>query len=123
MAHRVVEELVRNGRVVRPDSGISSVYELDKGLLVARLAPDGPAERAGLRGPKEVIVRRFGVPYRTLDRAKADLIVAVDGKPVTTLDELLTHVEAHKPGEKVVLSIIREGEKMDVAVELGETRN
>jgi S1-C subfamily serine protease len=66
----VVEELIQFGRVIRPDCGIFSVYETEAGLLIARLVPEGPAERAGLRGPKEVVMRRGGFVYRGLDRKR-----------------------------------------------------
>jgi S1-C subfamily serine protease len=122
-AHRVVEELIRHGRVIRPDCGIFSVYELDKGLLVARLVPDGPAEKAGLRGPQVVISRRGGFVYRTVDRSKADLVTAVDGKPVHTLDDLLAYVESKKPGDSVTLTVLREGKRMEVKVQLEEAQN
>ena len=69
-----------------------------------------------------VTVNRGGFILRTMDRSKADLIVAVDGKPVHTFDDLLTHVESKKPGDKVVLSIIREGEKLDLPVTLQQAR-
>jgi S1-C subfamily serine protease len=121
-AHRVIAELIQFGKVIRADCGIFSVYELDKGLLVARLVPEGPAQRAGLKGPQEVTVRRGGFVYRGLDRAKADLITAVDGKPVKTLDELLTYVESKKPGDKVTFTIQREGKRVEVEVELEQSR-
>jgi S1-C subfamily serine protease len=46
---RIVPHLIAKGKVVRPDAGIARVYQSDAGLVVAELAPDGPAERAGLR--------------------------------------------------------------------------
>ena len=49
---RVVPQLIQNGRVRRPDSGIARVYQTDRGLLIATLVPGGPAERAGLQGPR-----------------------------------------------------------------------
>jgi S1-C subfamily serine protease len=122
-ARRVVDELIRFGRVIRPDCGIFSVYELDQGLLIDRLTPGGPAERAGLRGPEVVTLRRGGVVYQGVDRSKADLILAVDGKPVKSLDDLLTHVEGKKPGDRVVLTVVRDGERKDVPVELEQARN
>jgi S1-C subfamily serine protease len=122
-ARRVVEELIKFGRVIRADCGIFSVYEREQGLLLARLVPDGPADRAGLRGPQETIVRRNGATYRALDRSKADLVVAVDGKSVRTLDEMLTQVEAKKPGQRVTFTVVREGKKIDVPVELEPTKN
>jgi S1-C subfamily serine protease len=122
-ARRVVEELIRYGKVIRADCGIFSVYETEKGLLIARLAPDGPAEKAGLRGPRRVTIRREGLVFQGVDRAAADLVVAVDGKPVRTLEDLLTEVEKKRPGERAVFSILREGEKRDVAVELEQARN
>jgi S1-C subfamily serine protease len=118
VARRVVEELIRIGKIVRPDCGIFSVLETDKGLLVNRLTPDGPAERAGLKGPQEQ-TKQFGAQtIRIFDRSKADLIVAVDGRRVRTLDDLLSYVEGKKAGEKVTLRIIREGKELDVPVTL-----
>jgi S1-C subfamily serine protease len=122
-ARRVVDELLRYGKVIRADCGVFSVYELDQGLLIARLAPDGPAEKAGLRGPQRVVVRRDGIVYQGVDRSKADLILAVDGKAVKTLEDLLTEVEKKRPGEKAVFTILREGAKKDVAVELEQAKN
>ncbi|HXG11611.1 MAG TPA: trypsin-like peptidase domain-containing protein [Gemmataceae bacterium] len=122
-ARRVVADLIRYGRVIRPDCGIFSVYELERGLLIARLVPGGPAQRAGLRGPEEVLVRRGGVVYRRLDRSKADLIVAVDGKPARSFDDLLSYVESKKPGDLITLTVVREGERLDIPVTLELSRN
>jgi S1-C subfamily serine protease len=122
-ARRVVEELLRYGKVIRADCGIFSVYEVEQGLLIARLAPGGAAEKAGLRGPRRVTVRREGLVYQGIDRSAADLVLAVDGKPVRTLEDLLTEVEKKRPGERAVFGILRDGEKRDVPVELEQARN
>jgi S1-C subfamily serine protease len=121
-ARRVVEDLLRMGKVVRADCGIASVLETDKGLLITRLTPDGPAEKAGLRGPEVVKVRRGGYVYQGLDRSKADRIVALDGKPVKSLDDLFAYVEGKKSGESVVFTVLRDGEKVDVKVELEQSK-
>lgn len=75
-ARRVVEDILRFGRVIRPDIGLLGVFQRDEGLLVARLAPDGPAARAGLRGPEVKLLQRGGILFRSLDRSRADLIIA-----------------------------------------------
>ncbi|HPP52194.1 MAG TPA: trypsin-like peptidase domain-containing protein, partial [Thermoguttaceae bacterium] len=51
---RVVPQLIENGRVRRPDVGILRVYQTERGLLVAALAPGGAAEKAGIRGPQVI---------------------------------------------------------------------
>jgi S1-C subfamily serine protease len=122
-ARRVVEELLRYGKVIRADCGIFSVYEVEQGLLIARLAPDGAAEKAGLRGPGRVAVRRDGIVSQGIDRSKADLILAVNGKAVRTLEDLLTETEKKRPGEEAVFRIMREGERREVAVVLGQAKN
>jgi len=122
-ARRVVEELIRHGRVIRPDAGILGLIPTDDGLMVARLAPNGPAARAGLRGPEEKVVQRGAFFFRGIDRSRADLIVAVEGKEVRTVDDFLTAVEAKRPGEQVTITVVREGRKVDVALELEATRN
>jgi S1-C subfamily serine protease len=120
---RVVPQLIEKGRVLRPDAGILKVYQTEAGLLIATLAPGGPAERAGLRGPKLVRERRrqgvFSYDYTTVDRSAADLIVAVDGAAIATADEFLTAIETKQPGDEVLLAVVREGRELQVPVRLG----
>lgn len=119
---RVVPELMRNGRVIRPEIGIGRTYQTERGLLVATLVPGGAAERAGLRGFRVVRQRRQEGPFvyekQYIDRSKADLIVAIDGQPIQTLDDLLSVVESKRPGDTVVLGVVREGKRLDVPVKL-----
>jgi S1-C subfamily serine protease len=123
IAKQIVAELIEHGHVTRPEIGIANAYQTDKGLLIASLVQDGAAERAGLRGPKVVVIRRNGFEYRTIDRTKADLVIGVDGRRIRTLDDLLSYVETKKVGDKVVLNVIRDGEQIEVPVELDETRS
>jgi S1-C subfamily serine protease len=67
-------------------------------------------------------VRRGGFLYRSVERSKADLILSVDGKPVKTLDDLLSYVESKKPGDQVVFKVLREGQRIDGLVELEQTQ-
>jgi len=123
MVKRVVPELFAHGRVLRPVIGIATVYETEQGLLVVEVVPDGPADRAGIRGFKWVTKRERTGPFITersyLDRTNADLIVAVNGKRVQTGDGLLDIVESFQPGEQVRLTVVREGRMSEIAVTLG----
>ncbi len=121
LAKRVVPELIQHGRVIRPDIGIQRVYETEKGLLIARLAPGGPAEKANLRGPKVVRSRRGVFIVESIDRSAADLIVAVDKKPVESTDDFLRYIEAQKIGDQVELTVIRDGRRINVPVTLGQS--
>ncbi len=119
---RVVPQLIKSGRVTRPDVGIARVYQTAEGLLIAQLSPGGPAERAGLQGPKvERHQKRQGpfvYEYQTIDRKAADLIVGVDGQKVKTADEFLDIIESKDPGDRVVLTVVREGRAVQVPVVL-----
>ncbi len=123
---RVVPQLVANGRVRRPEVGIVRVYQTDKGLLIATLTPGGAAERAGLQGFKVVREQRRQGPVvyelQTIDRSAADLIVAVDGKPVHSADDFLDAIESKRAGDQVVLTVVRGGQqrKVPVRLEVGE---
>jgi S1-C subfamily serine protease len=116
---RVVPQLLRHGRVIRPETGIQHVLETEKGLRIAALTPGGPAERAGLRGPNVTQIVRGPIPWTRIDRAAADLIVAVDGEEVRTADDFLSLVERKRPGDTVVLRVVRGGQTADVPVVLG----
>ncbi|MBW3542479.1 MAG: trypsin-like peptidase domain-containing protein [Planctomycetes bacterium] len=116
---RVVPQLVKHGRVIRPEIGIVKVYETEKGLLISRLVPGGPAERAGLRGPRIERVRRGLLIIEREDRSAADLIVGVDAEEVRTTDDFLGYIEARRPGDTVELKIIRDSRPLAVPVVLG----
>jgi S1-C subfamily serine protease len=51
-----------------------------------------------------------------VDRAGADLIVAVAGHDVRTADDFLSAVESRNPGEQVLITVQREGHQLDVPV-------
>lgn len=119
---RVVPQLIEAGRVVRPDIGIARVYQTAEGLLVAQLVPGGPAEKAGLQGPKvEQHQKRQGpfvYEYQTIDRKAADTIVGVDSQAVKTADEFIGVIESKEPGDQVTLSVVRNGRTIQVPVVL-----
>lgn len=119
---RIVPQLIHQGRVVRPDAGIARVYQSEAGLLVAAVVPDGPAERAGVRGFRVIRERRrqgpFLAEFERVDRTGADLIVAVAGEPVKTADDFLSLIESRNPGDRVLLTVIREGHSLDIPVTL-----
>lgn len=124
---RVVPQLIEKGRVVRPEIGIARVYETERGLLIATLTPGGPAETAGLRGPKLVRERRRQGPFvyesQSIDRKAADLIVAVDGEKIHSADEFLSAIESKRPGEEVAVTVVRGGRETQIPVRLGESQD
>jgi len=117
---RIVPQLIQRGKVIRPDAGVARVYQTDAGLLVAAVAPDGPAEQAGMRGFKVVRERRrqgpFVAEFERVDRTAADVIVAVAGEPVRTADDFLSAVESKNPGDQVLITVGREGHRLDLPV-------
>jgi S1-C subfamily serine protease len=119
---RIVPQLIQRGKVIRPDAGIARVYQSDKGLLVAALTPEGPSERAGMRGFKVVRERRrqgpFVAEFERVDRSGADLIVAVAGETVRTADDFLAAIESRNPGDQVLIAVEREGHRLELPVVL-----
>lgn len=120
LLRRVIPELLEHGRVLRPDIGISEVLQTESGLRVLRLDPEGPADKAGIRGPS-IRRRQSGiVVWQYEDRSAADLIVGVNGKETLNVDEFLSEIESHRPGETVTLFIVRDDKPLRVDVVLGE---
>jgi S1-C subfamily serine protease len=87
--------------------------------LVAQLQPGGPAERAGLRGPR--ITRRgtslLGVTR--IDYSAADIVLAVDGEEVKSQDDFLNAIERKRPNDQVELTVLRDGKRINLSVTLG----
>jgi S1-C subfamily serine protease len=122
---RYIPELIAAGKITRPDIGIVAVMETDKGLQIVGTNEGGPAAKSGLRGWRIIRqqVRRgpFVQTIQKQDRDHADYILAVDGKPVDSGNSLIDAIEAHRPGDSVTLTILREGQSQQVAVTLGST--
>jgi S1-C subfamily serine protease len=114
--NRIVPELIRHGKVIRPDLGVqlaedawSRARRID-GVMLWWVNPKGPAGQAGLHGIR-----------RTREGALAgDIITAVEGKPVHNRDDLYTQLEKHAVGDKVTLTIQRGDDSKDVEVTLGQ---
>ena len=126
-AKAVLNDLVTLGRVRRPAIGITNLPVSEdfaaeigvpsEGLLIQRVVPDGPADKAGLRGGNKTA---YLGNYRIL--LGGDLIIAFNGQKVSTLRDLSGMLNNHKAGETVTLTIYRGKQKMDVKVTLTEVR-
>jgi S1-C subfamily serine protease len=119
---RILDQLIHNGRVIRADLGIRRFLATGKGLLVVSVAEGGPADRAGIQGVKVRLKQLApGFVRPSIDADSADLIVAVDQQRVKSLEELLTEVEKHQPGEAVQITVVRDGELTKIPVRLGQS--
>jgi serine protease Do len=110
VAASVSRQLIANGKVSRgyigatvqdvtPEIGESLGVTAHHGALVADVVPDGPSARAGLHS--------------------GDLIVGVDGHPVTSSSDLTRQVALVRSGEDVRLEVRRDGAMRSVAVRSG----
>ena len=115
---RVVPELIQHGRFIRPEFGIDEVTRTEEGLRIITMVPDGPAARAGLKGPEIRRSKRGFVTFETRDVSRADVIVGVNGKKTLKPDEFLSEVESHRPGDRITIDVLREGAVVSVPITL-----
>lgn len=123
---QVVPVLIEEGSYDYPYLGISSREDLtldmiealglarQTGAYVVSVVPGSPADRAGLKGGSG----DSGFP----DLPKGgDLIIGIDGREVNTFSQMLSYLIANKkPGDEVVLTILRGTEEMEVNLTLGK---
>jgi len=109
MAKGVYEQLKDNGKVVRGflgveignlESGMGEFFAAgsDKGAIVMSVVKDSPAEKAGIKAD--------------------DIVVELQGEPVTGANELMNRIAVQKPGTEVELVILREGKRKTFTVTL-----
>ena len=110
LARRVAEDLMRDGVVHRPMIGVEIRDATSADAEVFRLpSPDGAVVAAEPRGPAQRAGLRLG-----------DVIVALDGQAVPNTGELMEQVMRKRPGDRVVLDVIRYGERRRVELRLEE---
>jgi S1-C subfamily serine protease len=122
-AKDVVQQLAQNGKVVHPYLGISgfgitsemaNLFPTDRGVAVAKVAHGSPAQKAGIKGGDQV--QDVG---GTRIITGGDVIVAIDGKPVTDMTQLQTMISNDRVGQQVSVKILRGSQTMTVQVTLG----
>ncbi len=115
---RVVPQLIKNRRYVRPTLGIriddrvaGAILERlgRQGVLVLGVEPDSPAKRAGL---KPTFRDSLG------DLVLGDLILAVEGRAVESTDDLLNALERTQAGSTIVLRLLRDDAEIDLKVDM-----
>lgn len=126
---RVVPAIINSGSYAYPYLGISSYsYDLildewealgltqTSGVYVMEVTPGGPAEQAGLKAGTHVT--SISGLY-----SGGDLITQVDGRTVLMYSDLISYIMANKsPGDVVQLTIIRDGQEMQIPLTLGSRK-
>ncbi len=115
--NRVVPELIKNGKVLRPDLGVKLYDErrlrqarYDKGVMIDRVVKNGPADRAGLKG---VVYSGRSVTQ------PGDLIVAINGQAVNDTEDYERVVRELTPGEPAQVKFVRGTTEMEASVTVG----
>jgi S1-C subfamily serine protease len=115
--NRIVPQIIAKGRVERPSLSVQfnqSVSDLllrrvgIDGVLILAVEPDSPAERAGLRGSSR---DPNGITL-------GDIIQAIDGFAVHSVDDIYRILDRHSAGDVVKLTILRNGQQVEVPIEL-----
>lgn len=124
-AKKVVPQLIEKGKVSRPWLGITAqdinaeIANLLKlpsaGILVAKVEKDSPADKAGIRGGKNAVM--IGNLKIIIG---GDLIIAIDGKPIKNMDQVVEEIEQKDIGQTIELTVLRDKKQRIVRVTLAE---
>jgi len=126
--NQVVPTLIEDGGFKHPYLGISgstlgreiaeamNLNANTKGALVGEVVEGGPAAEAGLLGnTDETSIDGQAIPVG------GDVIIAINGDEIKSMDELIAYLLGNtRVGETVTLTILRDGNPMEVGVTLGE---
>jgi 2-alkenal reductase len=124
-AKRSMAQLVATGRVVYAYLGVTTEtltptlarhlgYGAARGAIVSAVRDGSPAERGGLHG---------GDGRETFNGVRVtrggDVIVAIDGNPVRSADDVVREISERLPGQTVAVSIVRDDDRKSVRIRLG----
>jgi S1-C subfamily serine protease len=121
----IAAQIISTGKVLHAFLGVETepitaqlakLYHLpSSGLIIRSVVPGGPAAKAGVVGGSTNVVVD-GESYRL----GGDVIVGVDGAPVSAFEQLRDAVARKKPGDKVKLEVIRNGSRKSITATLGQ---
>jgi S1-C subfamily serine protease len=129
---RVVPELIAKGDYAHPWLGLQLVsltsdsaqvlrdagmtLPVDSGLLVAEVVSGGPAAKASIKGATRFV--REGITQIPVD---GDVLTAINGQPIQEFADLTVYLENETAvGDRVELTLLRDGQELSVSVTLGE---
>ncbi len=122
---KAVPQLIEKGYVSKPWVGITGqdispelarLLKLPSGgILIAEVVKGGPAERAGIRGARRIVT--IGNLQVAIG---GDLIIAIDGRTIKTMDDLTEVIESKSPGDTVKVTLFRDDKKKVVDILLTE---
>jgi S1-C subfamily serine protease len=114
--NEIVPQLISNGKIVRPRLGVQLAEDqlaqklgVDKGALIIKVLPAGPAAKAGLKGTRTDTSGQIQI---------GDIIVAIDGKAVNAGKDVFATLERSHVGDTVTVSIVRDGQRQEAKVVL-----
>lgn len=123
---RIIPSLIQSGTYQHPWLGISGskltptlaeVFGLAhnyKGVLIEDVVPNGPADKAGLKGML-IQGNRYG-QQQIIDK---DIIIEIDGNPVYRIDDIISYLDIKKKvGDKITLTVNRNGQIIDLVATL-----
>jgi 2-alkenal reductase len=126
IVERIVPVLIKDGRYQHPSLGLSGItltanYATEMGLdanthgvLITNITPGGAADLAGLKETTQQYTR-----YNRGIIIFGDVITAIDGNPVRTYEDLVSYIfNKTEVGQKVKLTILRDGKEMSVTATL-----
>ena len=116
--NRVVPQIISRGKYIRPAMGITVDGKLNdrlaerlkvSGVIILSISPGSAADSAGLKGatitPEGNIIPN-------------DIIVALDKKPIDSVDKLLARIDAYRVGDTIQITVLRNGQEFQIAVTL-----
>ena len=103
------------GTSITPDLARAVNLPVKEGVLVQEVVKNGPADKAGIQG---------GTTAATIDGANfslgGDIITKINGKTISSMDEVVSIINAAKPGESIEVTVLRGGSTKTVTVTLGD---
>jgi S1-C subfamily serine protease len=118
---RIVPQLIKFGKIVRPGLGIgllpeayNSRFGIDQGVAITFIDEHGSASKAGLKG---ITQDRYGRYY------VGDIILQIEGKNVSSKDDLFQVLDTKKVGDEVEILYQRRKEKIKVKIKLNQLSN
>jgi putative serine protease PepD len=102
------------GQTLTADVAKALGLKTSEGVLVAQVSAGSPAAKVGIKGGQKQTVLQGQVYV-----AGGDVIKAIDGQAMTSMDQLAGTISSHKPGETVTLTILRGSATITLKVTLG----